>query len=316
MRTLAALLTLGVVACNGTSGAKQWPDDSGSDGSGIDAAVEAGGPSGDGAGSPDAASESGTDAAGADAAACSQDSGLLTITKDFEVYQASTAWWALNNTWGNAGLVNGKDYAQSITVEPSCFPASTQMQWSWPSAVNTSSVRAYPEVVYGNQEGNGYPSPNGVAPAPIAIQSLTKFVGTFDLTLAGDTQGYDVLWETQLTKSATGAQEYEIGIMLHAPQYIRDYCSGLAKQYTYSSAAFSAQICIVPDNGGGYPFIIVMPKAGDVLSGTIDVLSIYKYLESVQVITDDPYLVGYELGAETYYGTGGVTINQLTYTWY
>ena len=128
-----------------------------------------------------------------------------TISQDWAYYKGANAgqpgWWALQNPWGNGSLVNGTNYTQSVTVQPSSFPNDTVLSWSWPNTGQTSHVYGYPELVYGAQAGT-WASPDGGGPAPVQIDNLTALTGSFDLTLAGDTSNYDVLWETHLTFGA------------------------------------------------------------------------------------------------------------------
>ena len=42
-------------------------------------------------------------------------------------------YWTLNSTWNQNGLVNGRDFTQTITMYPHSCPSGTVIEWSWPN---------------------------------------------------------------------------------------------------------------------------------------------------------------------------------------
>jgi hypothetical protein len=114
--------------------------------------------------------------------------GNVTISADWSTYQeaAEPAWWAVDNTWNNGTLVNGVNYTQTITGDPSTFPNGTVISWNWGDNTNPSNVWGYPEVVYGEQGGD-WSSPDGQDPTPVEINNLTTLTGSFNLSLSGST---------------------------------------------------------------------------------------------------------------------------------
>lgn len=69
---------------------------------------------------------------------------MPTLTKDGEVWSKG-AFEALNDTWNKGALVNGKDFAQSITYDPATFPNGVSLDWNWPVAGN-DSIYGYPNI--------------------------------------------------------------------------------------------------------------------------------------------------------------------------
>src|SRR5690349_12664464 len=183
---------------------------------------------------------------------------VSTISADWDTYQGSPpGWWAIQNPWNNGSLVNGLDYTQTVTVDSTSFPNNTILSWSWPNYANADNVWGYPEVVYGSQAGI-WQSPDGQGPTPVQIKNLTALTGTYNLTLSGNTDQYDVLWETHLTSAPNSGQVDEFGIMSHAPSYVRAYVDGLTQKYSYSGPGLSGTIAVT--SNGTDPYIIVLPN--------------------------------------------------------
>ena len=236
-----------------------------------------------------------------------------TIFADWATYQGTApGWWDLQNPWNNGSLVNGTDYTQTLTANSSTFPDGTVISWNWGSHINSDNVWGYPEVVYGAQAGI-WQSADGQGPQPIQIKNLTALTGTYNVSIGGSTDNFDVLWETQLTSAPFSGQEVEFSIMPHSPSYDTQYITSLPDQYQYNEAGLSATIAVT--SNGSYPYVIVLPNQGDMLSGTVDIKSILDFLTAKGVLTGNEYIQGFEMGAEPQTGSGSLTINKIGYDW-
>ena len=240
-------------------------------------------------------------------------SDIATITADWATYQGDPpGWWAVQNPWGAGSLINGKNYSQAIYVYASTFPNGSVISWRWPGYGNPSNAWGYPEIVYGTQAGT-WRSPDRKGPPPIKIRNLAALTGSYDLSIAGDTDQYDVLWETHLTSAPNGGASIEFGILLHTPSYVMSWAEGLPRRYPYNTAGLAATI-LITDNGSE-PYILVLPVQGDMLTATVDIRSILNFLISRRALTGDEYISGFEIGAEPRQGEGTLTINSIQYNW-
>ena len=221
-------------------------------------------------------------------------------------------WWALPNPWNAGNLVNHRDYNQTITINPARFPNGTVLSWRWPDRSNSHNVWGYPEVAYGYQAGV-LPPPDSKGPRAVQIRHLAVLTGSYEIAISGDTDEFDVLWETQLTSAPHQGQIFEFSVLIHAPSYIRAWFADLPRKHRYESAEFAATIAVT-DNGS-YPYILVLPDRGDLFSGTFDLKALFDFLIAKKVLTGNEYVQGFELGAEPRKKSGTLKINLLSYDW-
>jgi hypothetical protein len=226
---------------------------------------------------------------------------------------AHTAWCALNNPWNAQGLRNGVDYRQSITIDPTSFPANTVIAWEWPDRSNWDDVWSYPAVIYGSQAGGFYPSPNFKTPTPTRVKDLSALTASVDLTLGGDTGSYNVLLETHLTATPKGGQLFEFGIFLHAPDHLSAWLLRQKHKHDFVGDGFKATIVIDYEEHDP-PFIMVLPTV-PTLKARIDIKPMLDLMMAKGVVSGDEFLLGYELGAEPRKNAGTLTINSLAYEW-
>jgi hypothetical protein len=238
-----------------------------------------------------------------------QNPNLVTLSAPESTYSGNTAFWAYQHDWGG---FTGVKYSESLTVNPSTFPAGTVYRWSYPA--DNYQYLSYPEIVWGAEAGGPLTPPNGVNVPVMQVDAIHSFTGTVDISLNSDLQGHDVLWEGYLTSGPNnGVRLVEIGIMLHSPSRLVSFAAGFP-QYSYNSGGFSATIAIM-DIGVGHPLVGVFPTGGDKLSGTFDILAIIRFLKSIGLVKGNEYLGGWALGLEILTGSGSMTVNQLSYTW-
>jgi len=234
---------------------------------------------------------------------------------DWATYQSgnSPGWWAIQNPWNKGSLVNGKDFTQTVTVNTSTFPNASAINWSWPNYANSSNVWGYPEVVYGSQAG-WWQSPDGKGPTPVQIKNLTALTGSYNMSISGNTDEFDVLWETHLTSAPNSGPIIEFAILAHTPSYFTAYLKKVSvPKYSYTNGGFSATIIVT--NNGSQPYLIILPAQGDMLAATVDIKAILDFLISKAVLTGDEYIEGFEMGTEPQKNTGTLIINSISYNW-
>jgi hypothetical protein len=216
------------------------------------------------------------------------------------------------NPWGKGNLVNGVDYTQSISFDPTTFPNGIDFSWSWP-AYSTGAIYAYPEIKY-------------VPPAPAQIDNLTNLSVAYSTTMIGNTNNYDVALDLWLTSTPYGTPgnivQDELMIFFHNPpqwDFVAGQWAG-NQPYTITSPGLSgAHVNIEPGHGAtstspGWTLISV-ENPTDILSGTLSISDVMNTLIAHGALTGHEYLSDVQLGAETAGGTGGFNLNNLSYNW-
>ena len=224
----------------------------------------------------------------------------------------SGPWIAYNNVWGAGGLVNGVDFTQTITIDEATFPDGTVLSWSWPSAYK---YYAYPEIIYGSAPG--LINPDGPQSAQTA--DFTSLSTSYSITLSGNTNNYDVIFDLWFTPTKNGAQDtadYELMVVAYAPP---GWGPGSYEKAAYTltdSTVTDASVYLNSKSSGGDTWTaITVMLPSNMLSGTISISDIIKSLIWNGVITGQDYLPGVQFGAEPQGGSGSVLINTLSYNW-
>jgi hypothetical protein len=205
--------------------------------------------------------------------------------------------------------VNGTDYSQSISIEAATFPQGVNMSWKWP---RRKSVLAYPEIVYGTQQGGNFQAPDGaVMPRPTQVANFTNLSAQYSFSMSGQTRNFDLafdLWLTSQEGDGKSTIKDELLILVHNPWSIPGSHIGTVNKFgIYVSRDWG-------DSEKKWKLIELVPAA-DTLSGTISFSDILKTLIWDGVLTGSEYMSGVELGAEVGGGTGAFTINNLSYQW-
>jgi hypothetical protein len=237
------------------------------------------------------------------------------LTANMATYRPSgSPWWGLNNTWHIGSLRNGIDFTQTLTCYPLAFPRGTVIAWSFDSHVGPSNVWGYPEVVYGSQNGGVHPSPNGITPAPIQLQNLGRFTMSWNTSLSGNLNYYDVLAETHLSSTLTG-NDCEFGIFLWSPPYATSFWNTKTR-YSINLGGFAGEVSPNCWATGSFAMMPTSVKNGTPWpSGTINFLPIIQWGITQGLLTPTWYLLGFELGVEPQQGSGTLTVNSLSYDW-
>jgi hypothetical protein len=83
----------------------------------------------------------------------------IVLSADWATYNLSdlkapsSPYWLMNSVWNAGGLVNGKDFTQSIGYHSDTFPNNTRISWKWPSTPAGFNVYSYPAVFHGTYQG-------------------------------------------------------------------------------------------------------------------------------------------------------------------
>jgi hypothetical protein len=236
---------------------------------------------------------------------------------------------------GVFGLANdGVMFNQVITNYPLTFPRGTTIEWSYPSLPNDAAVYAFAIIAgYGIGTGGHFRPAN--APPPKKVSEFTELSVTYDVSVTGDPNDFNLLVETFPTTgprpsapNVENTMTNEIGFMPHVPDFAWTYISGFSDHFDYSSpdGTFHAYVATKPGNAftAGPPFTMIVPvteaggrKPRDMMRGTqtLPLLGVLRELVARGIIPADSYVSGFDLGFEITRNSGRAVLNDIAWKW-
>jgi hypothetical protein len=233
------------------------------------------------------------------------------------------------------GLANdGVMFNQVITNYPSTFPRRTKIEWSYPSQRNDASVYSY-AIMGGYGVGSGgYFRPLN-RPAPKKVSEFTDLSVTYDVSVTGDPNDFDLLVETFPTTASdpappkdTNTMTNEIGFLPHVPDFLWTYILTLSDHFDYSSSDGTFHAYVATRAGNAFtsapPFTMIVPvtEAGgrtprDMMIGrqTLPLLGVFRELVARGIMPGDSYVCGFDFGFETGRNSGRAVLNDITWKW-
>ena len=228
----------------------------------------------------------------------------------------STAWTAGVYTaylspWGAGALQYGVDYTDSLTLDPNNFPNGVLISWSWPASPAPLGVYNFDAIDFGDYKGTSPQTPI----SSTQINNIGTLSENVSLVLGGNEANFDVITDMFLTSQANNenTQVAEVEIFLHTPQYSANWANSLSVIGTFTDSGHTWKAAI---GTGAVPDIVIIPTdANDVLSGSINILTMLDYLVAQGALTGNAYFNGLALGAEVRDGSGSLGINNFAVTY-
>jgi hypothetical protein len=242
-----------------------------------------------------------------------------TVSGQFGAY-SYLGWEVTTNVWNPGSLIYGTDYTAQIQYVDGDPTSGVVASWSFPDSPPAPlDVHAFPELAYGPSPwSGGTDSTEVMHPFPIQVDSINSLYLNYNVSIGGDTAGYNVAFEVWLTNQPDGgpaSATNEIMVWIHQGAFTPagDVVG------TYNSPHLSGTIYYYPgppgDSGaslGNWKYTALLSD-GDNLDGQIDLLSILKSLEGLGIISGQNYVADVELGAEVAAGQGSLTINNFNF---
>lgn len=216
----------------------------------------------------------------------------------------------VNNTWNIGPLVNGQDFTQTVSYDT--IDMNHNLRFDWAIKNSPHHVLSYPELA------QGYSPWNQSGPTEIVtnIASLRNLDMTYDLSISGQTYGFDVafdLWFTDIPEGGQDSITTELMIWLHDG----DFVPPGTVVATYHDANFTAKVW-QEDNFSASEGVIwrylAVDLGTDTLTGKVDLDGLLRFLVAHNIVSGADYLTGIELGAEVSEGTGSLTIHSFDYS--
>jgi hypothetical protein len=147
-------------------------------------------------------------------------------------------YWTLNSTWNQNGLVNGRDFTQTITMYPNSFPSGTVIEWSWPNTPALYNVYSYPMLAYGTYTGFKAPITNVTAKQ---INNITTLTLSQNLRISGNPEQFNVMYDGFLSKVPVPGTDYsnsifEIEVHCHTPSYFSGWLENGHSKYSFTDS--------------------------------------------------------------------------------
>jgi len=226
---------------------------------------------------------------------------------------ALRGWHVETNVWNPQGLIYGSDYTTSISYDSANLDNHPVWNWQFPAATATNyyTVHAYEEIMYGGSPW--WDSATGVEPLtifPLSIASLAALNINYDVSIAGNTDGFNIAFEVWL-ESTNGSGSANLTNEVMVWFHHGSMTPGGNPVGTYTAGVYSGPITNA-SNWNSWNYTAVMSNT-DLLSGTFDLVPFLAQLKSMGIITGNEYIYGLEFGAEVETGTGSWTVNKLEY---
>jgi hypothetical protein len=129
---------------------------------------------------------------------------------------ALLGWHLQNNVWNPESLVEGTDYSVSFSYDANNLADRPTWNWQFPVKGAWYSVHSYAEIMFGGSpwwDAGTSADPLGVF--PVAVSDLSSLTMRYDVSLAGNTDGYNIAFELWLgTKNGDGTTTMSNEIMV------------------------------------------------------------------------------------------------------
>jgi len=222
---------------------------------------------------------------------------------------SANGWYVFNNVWNPGSMVSGKDYTVSSSYNTADMSSGTTFSWSFPVVTEaTSTIRAYPEIIYGPAPMSGGHKVTDIGGVfPVQVSALTKLTAAYDVSYKGNLDGFNVSFDIWLTDTPNGGATTvttEVMVWVHKGGVVP-----FGQQVgTYVNGATTGKIYVSTASGWTYAAVVLDQ---DTTSGELDLASIFAKLQTLGLVSSKDYVASVELGAEVVSGAGSLTIKNL-----
>ena len=204
-------------------------------------------------------------------------------------YGAYASPWSADS---EPALLHGRDYADTITIDPLTFPDGTLISTRWPLAKpKKAGVWGYHALSFGNYDGGLPPA----AVKPREVRHIRRLRETFAFRYDGSAS-FNLLNEFYLTSRPgdAAAKVIEVGVLLHAPASSMAFVRAGNRIATFDDGA--GRVWLITRTGS---YVTIARQDGtDLPHGTIDLKPILALLVRFHVITGREWFNGIAFGTE------------------
>ena len=227
----------------------------------------------------------------------------------------SNPWTVISNAWNAGALVYGRDYTQQVVYDPANPNEGVSASWSFPGRSGPNlTVLSYPALGYGASPWNATIA-GSESKFPIKISDISSLVFNHDVSISGQTDGYNIAYDLWLTSTpgGTGATvTHEIMIWIHtgaggpAGSVVSSY-----RDDVFNGSIYTAKMTDAAGSSTHSWQYVAIQAQGDDLMSQVDFGAMLTQLKALGIVTGNEYLADVQLGAEITFGSGAYTINYM-----
>ncbi len=225
-------------------------------------------------------------------------------------YHAYASMWALAQDETLAlgrKAVEGEDYAATITVDKTSFPARSTIDWHVPQEpLDLTGVYGYLQLSYGNYHGSRVPEP--VEPAQVS--AIDRLDVSLSFSYSGDTR-FNLLNELFLLSDPTDVDSvlFEVGVFARASSEMNAYFNGGQQIGTYVDEQGREWRAAYRNSPVGGYYVMLIPANGEDVEGEFNWAGVFDFLVNEDVLDGTEWFTGIAVGVEPIAGAGQVQID-------
>lgn len=227
----------------------------------------------------------------------------------------SNPWTVISNAWNAGALVYGRDYTQQVVYDPANPNEGVSASWSFPGRTGPNlTVLSYPALGYGASPWNATIA-GSESKFPIKISDISSLVFNHDVSISGQTDGYNIAYDLWLTSTPGGSGAtvtHEIMIWIHtgaggpAGSVVSSY-----RDDVFNGSIYTAKMTDAAGSSTHSWQYVAIQAQGDDLVSQVDFGAMLTQLKALGIVTGNEYLADVQLGAEITFGSGAYTINYM-----
>jgi len=216
----------------------------------------------------------------------------------------SGSYRAENNTWGKGDLTG---WSQCIGLSLRADGALAA-RWTWDWLMAGGSVKAYPEIVFGQKPGSQSTTPD----LPLQVSRVKSAQVTYDITSTRTGSG-NLAFDIWLTDSANpdtwGAPPITHEIMIWLEGY-GSLAPGGSWVETVPIGDADYSVYLARNWGDGWTYIAFYRTPNQLGAGTLELADFLAYMLENELATGAEYMASIEIGNEVVSGSGETILNQ------
>ncbi|SFH91404.1 hypothetical protein [Albimonas pacifica] len=219
---------------------------------------------------------------------------------------------AMNNTWGRAELVPGRDYTQRV-LHGDDLADGVRFEWSWPDA--GGRVLGFPELIVGRKPWGG---PAGGELLPLPLSEVEGLSARWTADWGGETGFFNLAFDLWISAGPEADPE---AIRTEVMVWVKrgDFPSSGELAAEVSQGLLSGPLYRDPGHGNApgesWGYLAWLPETGAGLGrGELDLGGLLTRLAAEGLIDPSHWLTSVEFGPEITGGAGWVAITEFSVT--
>jgi hypothetical protein len=220
-------------------------------------------------------------------------------------YMAYASPWCAER----AGLVQGRDYANTITYETGNLANAkdVKLSWRWPTTLpRACGVYGYDHVAQWNYDTGAVRKPR----APVQVGQIAQLTIGYGVDFSAPQASFNGLGEFYLTSKPgdLSTKMVEIGWFWNAPPSTIMWAANSRNLGVFKDKYGKSWTVAADKSGAAGLFVTFIPANGRLSWGNFDATNALVYLQAAGVVKAEWYFNGYAVGIEPLKGSGTAII--------